>query len=64
MTYNKLKEEFSFLDEIDLEENSIQHNPDTFEIYLIKKIQQLQYFLIEYQQYKKTLKKIEKNKNE
>ena len=61
MTYNKLKEEFSFLDEIDLEENSIQHNPDTFEIYLIKKIQQLQYFLIEYQQYKKTLKKIENN---
>lgn len=61
MTYNKLKAEFSFLDEIDLEENSIQHNPDTFEIYLIKKIQQLQHFLIEYQQYKKTLKKIENN---
>lgn len=61
MTFNKLKAEFSFLDEIDLEENSIQHNPDTFEIYLINKIQQLQHFLIEYQQYKKTIKKIENN---
>ncbi len=61
MTYNKLKAEFSFLDEIDLEENSIQHSPDTFEIYLINKIQQLQHFLIEYQQYKKTIKNIENN---
>jgi hypothetical protein len=61
MTYNNIKEEFSFLDDTDLEVKSIQHNPDTFEIYLLNKIQQLQYFLNEYQQYKKTIKKIENN---
>ncbi len=61
MTYTKLKEEFSFLDDIDLEVKYTQHNPDTFEIYLLNKIQQLQHLLIEYQQYKKQIKKIENN---
>lgn len=62
MSYTKHKDEFSFLDNIDFSEiKSIHHNSDTFEIYLLNKIQQLQYFLEEYQQYKKTIKKIENN---
>ncbi len=61
MTYSKLKEEFNFLDDIDLEIKYSNYYNDSFESYLINKIHQLQNFLKEYKQYKTRLNNIENN---
>jgi len=56
MIYNKLKEEFSFLDDTELNDESINQNPEPFELYLINNIQQMKYFLKKYRHYKKKQK--------